>query len=57
MGQLVENNHLRSEFESLAFRRLMAIANPETEAALWASHNSVSRYVLRLYDFLLPRVV
>ncbi|KAA8620702.1 hypothetical protein PtrV1_05203 [Pyrenophora tritici-repentis] len=27
------------------------------ERALWASHNSVSRYVIRLYNYLLPKVV
>jgi hypothetical protein len=31
--------------------------NPEAESALWASHNSVSRYVVRLYDYMKPRVV
>ena len=33
------------------------MANPEAEAALWTSSISVSRYVLRLYDYLKPRVV
>ncbi|KAI1569536.1 Dimer-Tnp-hAT domain containing protein [Pyrenophora tritici-repentis] len=33
------------------------MANPEAEAALWTSSMSVSRYVLRLYDYLKPRVV
>lgn len=47
---LVENNHPLSELETPAFRQLMATANPEAEAAMWASHNSVTRYVLRLYD-------
>jgi hypothetical protein len=54
---LVENNHPLSEFETPAFRRLVAAANPEAELALWASCMSVSRYVLRLYDFTRPRVV
>jgi hypothetical protein len=30
------------------------MANPEAESALWASHNSVSRYVVRLYDYVTP---
>ncbi|KAI2484851.1 Dimer-Tnp-hAT domain containing protein [Pyrenophora tritici-repentis] len=54
---LVENNHLLSEFESPAFRRLIAAANPQAEAALWASYVSVTRFVVRLYDYLKPRVV
>ncbi|KAI1670746.1 Dimer-Tnp-hAT dimerization containing protein [Pyrenophora tritici-repentis] len=54
---LVENNHPLSEFESPAFRRLIAAANPQAEAALWASHVSVTRFVVRLYDYLKPRVV
>jgi hypothetical protein len=54
---LVENNHPLSEFEAPAFRRLIAAANPQAEAALWTSHMSVSRYVVRLYDHLKPRVV
>ena len=33
------------------------MANPEVEAALWTSSISVSRYVLRLYNYLKPRVV
>jgi hypothetical protein len=32
-------------------------ANVQAEAALWTSHNSVSRYVMRLYDHLRPQVV
>jgi hypothetical protein len=57
VGWLVENNHPLSEFKSLAFRRLIAMASPEAEAALWTCHTSVSRYVLRLYSYLKPRVV
>jgi hypothetical protein len=57
VGWLVENNHPLSEFKSPAFRRLIAMASSEAEAALWTSHASVSRYVLRLYDYLKPRVV
>jgi hypothetical protein len=33
------------------------MASSEAEAALWTSYASVSRYVLRLYDYLKPRVV
>jgi hypothetical protein len=36
---------------------MLAMANPEAEAALWTSSMSVSRYVLRLYDYLKPCVV
>lgn len=50
---LVENNHPLSEFESPSFRQLIAAANPEAEAALWALHASVSTYVLRLFDFII----
>jgi hypothetical protein len=57
VGWLVDNNHPISEFESPAFRRLPAMAHPEAESALWTSHNSVSRYVVRLYDYLKPRFV
>ncbi|KAI1521506.1 hypothetical protein PtrSN002B_012384, partial [Pyrenophora tritici-repentis] len=39
---LVANNHPISEFETPAFRRLIAIANPLAEAALWKNHKSVS---------------
>jgi hypothetical protein len=33
------------------------MAIPEAEAALWTCHTSVLRYVLRLYNYLKPRVV
>ncbi|KAK1912669.1 hypothetical protein P3342_004605 [Pyrenophora teres f. teres] len=51
---LVANNHPISEFETPAFRRLIAIANPLAEAALWKNHKSVSQYVIRLFDWLRP---
>jgi hypothetical protein len=54
---LVKNNHPLSEFEIPAVRRLIAAANPQAEAALWASHVSVTRFVVRLYDYRKPRVV
>ncbi|KAK1914222.1 hypothetical protein P3342_007468 [Pyrenophora teres f. teres] len=36
---------------------MIAAANPQAEAALWQSHRSVSVYVMRLYNHLLPRIV
>jgi hypothetical protein len=54
---LVDANLPLSTFESPAFRRLISSANAQAEAALWASHNSVSRYVIRLYNHLQPQVV
>ena len=57
MGWLIENNYPLSELKKPAFRALIKLANPLVERALWASHNSVSAYVLRLYDYLQPIVV
>jgi hypothetical protein len=57
VGWLVDNNYLLSEFEKPAFRDMLAAASPQVEAALWESYKSVRQYVMRLYDFLLPRVV
>lgn len=57
VGWLVDNNHPLSEFEKPAFRDMIAMANPEAEAALWQGHKSVRQYVLRLYNHLQPRVV
>ena len=54
---LVANNHPISELETPAFRRLIGVANPLAEAALWKSHTSVSQYVMRLFDWMRPRVV
>jgi hypothetical protein len=54
---LIENNYLLSELESPTFRSLIALANPIAEDALWRLHNSVSRYVMRLYHYLKPLVV
>lgn len=54
---LVDCNIPMRLFEQPTFRRLMEFANPEAERALWRSHNSVKRYVVRLYDYLLPQVV
>lgn len=57
VGWLVDNNHSISEFEKSAFREMIAAANPQAEAALWQSYRSVSVYVMRLYNHLLPRIV
>jgi hypothetical protein len=57
VGWLVESNLPLSTFESPAFQQLISTANPQAEAALWASHNSVTAYVLRLYNYIKPRVV
>ncbi|KAG9387038.1 Dimer-Tnp-hAT domain containing protein [Pyrenophora tritici-repentis] len=54
---LVENNLPLSQFESSSFRNMIQLASVEAERALWASHNSVSRYVIRLYNYLLPKVI
>ena len=54
---IVKTNQPLSTFESLAFRDLIASANPQAEKALWTSHNSVSSYIMRLYDYLKPRVI
>ncbi|KAG9387108.1 Dimer-Tnp-hAT domain containing protein, partial [Pyrenophora tritici-repentis] len=54
---LVENNLPLLQFESSSFRNMIQLASVEAERALWASHNSVSRYVIRLYNYLLPKVV
>jgi hypothetical protein len=57
VGWLIKNNHPLSEFEKPAFRHLIRLANPLAKDALWASHHSVSRYVMRLYNYLKPLVV
>jgi len=54
---LVDGNHPLSEFEKPAFRQMLEAANPEAAAALWTSHASVSQYVMRRFDFMLPQVV
>jgi hypothetical protein len=53
---LVENNRPLREFETPAFRSMIRFANPEAEAALWRSHNSVSRFVMKLYSYMQPQV-
>jgi hypothetical protein len=54
---LVENNHSLREFETPAFKKMIAAANPEAAVSLWSSHVSVARYVMRLYDYIKPTVV
>jgi hypothetical protein len=54
---LVENNHPLREFETPAFKALIAAANPEAAVSLWSSHASVTRYVMRLYDYIKPKVI
>lgn len=54
---LIDNNYPLREFETPAFRELLRQANPEAEAALWRSHNSVSTFVMKLYSWLQPQVV
>jgi hypothetical protein len=54
---LIANNYPLSELEQLAFRKLIGLANPLAKDALWQSHNSVSRYVMRYFDYLRPIVV
>jgi regulator of PEP synthase PpsR (kinase-PPPase family) len=46
-----------SQFESTSFRTMIQLASVEAERALWASHNSVSQYVIRLYNYFKPKVV
>jgi len=53
---LVENNHLLCEFETPAFKALMEAANPEALNALWKNHQSVTQYIVRLFDYFLPKV-
>jgi hypothetical protein len=54
---LVDNNIPLSQFEQPAFRSMIQFANPKVELALWTSHHSVSRFVMRLYDHMKPQVV
>jgi hypothetical protein len=53
---LVENNYPLSEFMMPAFCRMLEVSNPEAMAALWTHHQSVSRYVMRLYEAMQPSV-
>jgi hypothetical protein len=54
---LVDGNHPLSDFEKPAFRQMLEAANPEAAAALWTSHASILRYIMRCFDFMLPQVV
>jgi hypothetical protein len=54
---LVHNNLALRQFEDPGFRKMIQFASPEAEQALWSSHNSVARFVMRLYNFMQPQVV
>lgn len=54
---LIDDNVALRQFISPMFRAMLQFANPEAERALWASHNSVSQFVMRLYDYMQPQVV
>jgi hypothetical protein len=54
---LVDNNHPLRELETTAFRTMIEHANPEAERALWKNHESVRSFVMKLYDFIKPRVI
>jgi hypothetical protein len=55
---LVDNNLPLSQSESKSFRTMILLVSVEAERALWASHNSVSRYVIRLLsDNMMIRVM
>jgi hypothetical protein len=54
---LVNNNHPLREFTTPAFSAMIDFANPEAETALWASHTSVSTFVMRLFSFMQPHVI
>lgn len=53
----MKNNQPLSEFATPAFRELIAAANPDVDGALSTSHHGVVRYLMRLYDYIRPRVV
>ena len=36
---------------------MLQAVNPEAVTALWTSYNSVSRYVMRLYNHMQPQVI
>ena len=52
----MKNNQPLSEFATPAFRELIAAANPDVDGALSTSHHGVTRYLMRLYDDIRPRV-
>jgi hypothetical protein len=54
---LIANNHPLSEFEQPVFQKLIGLANPLAKDTSWQSHNSVSQYVMRYFDYLRPIVV
>lgn len=53
---LVDNNQPLRTLETPAFQEMMRFANPEAANALWTSHNSVARFIMRLYDYMQPQV-
>ena len=53
---LIENTHPLREFETPAFRNLIAAANPEAERVLWRNHQSVADYIMAEYQAFLPSV-
>lgn len=52
----MKNNQPLSEFATPAFRELIAAANPDVDGALSTSHHGGTRYLMRLYDDIRPRV-
>jgi hypothetical protein len=54
---LVDNNIPLSQFGQPNFWEMIKFANPEAEEALWLSHHSVARFVMRLYDYMKPQVI
>jgi hypothetical protein len=53
---LVKNNHPLSKFMTPPFCRMLEVANPEATAALWTHHQSVVRYMMRLYKTMQPSI-
>jgi hypothetical protein len=53
-AKALRRNHSLFDFERPEFRAMWEAANPEAVTALWSSHNSVSRYVMRLHNYLQP---
>jgi hypothetical protein len=51
---LVDNNHALREFETPAFREMIAYANLEAAEALWVSRISVASFVMMLYHITSP---
>jgi hypothetical protein len=45
------------EFKTLTFKALIIAANLEAAVALWLSYVSVTRYVMRLYNYIKPTII